>query len=208
MDPLGNIPFYISVLKEIPVKRQRQVILRELLIALFVIVLFHFVGEHLLDFLGISQDTVQIAGGLILFLISLRLIFPNPGDEEKLKLAGEPFIVPLAIPLVAGPSVLAAVMIYSRQIESTLVMIIAIILAWAASLIILLSSPTLGVKLGKKGIIACERLMGLILTFLAVQMFLTGVSDFFAKRNNSRLSENQLILPKGETNTGFSTDPT
>lgn len=178
MDPVGNIPFYISLLKEIDPKRQRIVIFREMMIALGIIILFNFVGEGLLNFLKITKDTVQIAGGVILFLLSLRLIFPDPTKSIKEKIHGEPFIVPLAVPLVAGPSILAAVMIYSHQ-QTTLFMIGSILCAWAVSLIILLSAPTLQVWLGQRGIIACERLMGLILTFLAIQMLLNGISHFF-----------------------------
>lgn len=185
MDPVGNIPLYISFLKNVKRGRQNAVIFRELLIALGVIILFSFLGEGLMDFLSIQNDTIQIAGGIILFLISLKMIFPKAHHEtEDMPHDGEPFIVPLAIPLVAGPSVLAAVMIYTKQETSNWVMIGAILLAWLASLLILLSAPWLKDRLGWRGIAACERLMGLILILISVQMFLAGLASFMGRVQN------------------------
>lgn len=175
MDPVGNIPIFIAVLKDIPPKRQRFVILRELLIALGVIITFNFLGEFLLSLLGVTEGSVMISGGIILFLISLKMIFPVEGEESgETFQKEEPLIVPLAIPLVAGPAVLAAVMIYSKQ-ETPLTSISAIILAWAASVAILLPSLFIRRALGTRGIAACERLMGLVLTLISVQMFLEGL---------------------------------
>ncbi len=180
MDPIGNIPFYISILKGINPQRQRTIIVRELLIALGIIILFALVGNALMDFLKIKCATIQIAGGLILFLLCLKMIFPPPHDNHDLPPhhEAEPFVVPLAVPLVAGPGVLAAVMIYSRQETGSLIMVGAILIAWVSSLIILLCSPFLKRVLGSKGIIALERLMGLILILIAVEMFLGGVAAF------------------------------
>ena len=178
MDPIGNIPLYISTLKEIHPKRQQWIIFRELIIALIIIIIFNYIGNGLLNFLNITRDSVQIAGGVILFIISMRMIFPSdkPKSKEKLK-EQEPFIVPLAVPLVAGPTVLAAVMIYSHQYSSGS-MLISISVAWAATLIILLLAPYISRLLGSRGIIACERLMGLILTMISVQMLLSGIHQF------------------------------
>jgi multiple antibiotic resistance protein len=150
---------------------------RELFIALGVIIFFNFLGNYILLLLKVSTQTIMIAGGLILFMIAIRMIFPKGQDSQKLSQDGEPFIVPLAIPFVAGPSVLAAVMIYSSQ-ESHLTMIGAIISSWIATFLILIASPTLKKILGSKGISACERLMGLLLTLVAVQMFLEGIASF------------------------------
>ena len=183
MDPIGNIPFYISFLKGVDPRRQRVVILRELLIALGIIILFNFIGDGLMRFLDVKEDTVQIGGGIILFLVCLKMIFPAGRDpNEDLPHSSEPFIVPLAVPLIAGPSVLAAVMIYTRQENNDFIMIGAILLAWAASLLILLASSYLKNVLGWRGIIAIERLMGLILTLIAIQMFLNGVALFLSRQ--------------------------
>ncbi len=182
MDPIGNIPLYISFLKGLNPKRQRVVIFRELIIALAIIILFNFVGDGLMKFLHVENDTIQIAGGIILFLLCLRMIFPPPHDpNEALRHDTEPFIVPLAVPLVAGPSVLAAVMIYAKQ-EGSLVMVGSILIAWLASLSILLASSFLKKILGWRGITAMERLMGLVLILIAVQMFLSGVSTFMQRQ--------------------------
>jgi len=184
MDPIGNIPFYISFLKGVEPKRQRIVIFRELLIALFIIIMFNFLGDALMEFLHVQDDTIQIAGGIILFLLCLKMIFPPPHDSnENLPHDSEPFIVPLAVPLVAGPSVLAAVMIYSKQEPSNWVMMGAILIAWIASLIILLGSSLLKKMLGWRGILALERLMGLILILIAVQMFMSGLGSFMARHS-------------------------
>jgi len=184
MDPIGNIPFYISFLKGLDPKRQRVVIFRELFIALFIIILFNFVGDGLMKFLHVENDTIQIAGGIILFLLCLKMIFPPPHDpNENLPHDSEPFIVPLAVPLVAGPSVLAAVMIYAKQESSSLVMVGAIMIAWLASLIILLGSSFLKQILGWRGILALERLMGLVLILIAVQMFMSGLGTFIGRHS-------------------------
>lgn len=181
MDPIGNIPIYLAVLKEMSPAKQRRVIIRELIIALCIIIFFNFLGEPLLKFLGISAETIMIAGGIILFLIALKMIFPTQKDNhvhdhphEK-----EPFIVPLAIPLVAGPAVLASVIIYSGQLLNSWIMVSSIVLAWIASTAILLLSSNLKKLLGWRGITACERLMGLILTLISVEMFLKGMKSYF-----------------------------
>ncbi len=188
MDSVGNVPFYISFLKGIPPHRQRVIIFRELLIALCIIMLFAFIGEGLMEFLKVSQDTVQIGGGIILFLLCLKMVFPDSVESiNGLPHASEPFIVPLAVPLVAGPAVLAAVMIYSKQETSHWIMLGAILIAWAASLLILLGSSLLEKVLGWRGILAVERLMGLVLTLIAIQMFLNGVSGFIARQSLASL---------------------
>ena len=185
MDSIGNIPLYISFLKKLHPSRQRVVIVRELLIALVIIILFNFLGDGLMNFLDVQSDTIQIAGGIILFLICLKMIFPPTHDpNEGLPHDGEPLIVPLAVPLVAGPAVLAAVVIYSKQTDS-FTMIGAILIAWIATLIILLSSSFLKQILGWRGIMALERLMGLILILIAVQMFMSGFGSCLARQNQS-----------------------
>lgn len=180
MDSVGNIPLYLSVLKNLNGRRQRLVIFRELVIALIVVVLFMFLGDELMTFLHIDDSSIQIAGGIILFLICLKMIFPSKDDPKEKLPNEEPLVVPLAVPFVAGPAVLAAVIIFSRQHISYWTMIGAIFIAWAASLIILLASSYLNTLLGWRVLTAVERLMGLILILIAVQMFMTGVHGFTA----------------------------
>lgn len=180
MDSIGNVPIFASILKNVDPKRQRTIIIRELIIALLIIVLFYFIGETLLSFLSVKMPTIMISGGIILFLIAIKMIFPSKHEAHaEIPHDSEPFIVPLATPLVAGPAVLAAVMLYSGQhIHSTMTTLTAIIVAWGASILVLLSSSLWKKLLGERGLIACERFMGLILTLIAVQMFLQGLELF------------------------------
>ncbi len=179
MDPVGNVPIFVSVLKNVDPKRQKTIIFRELVIALFVIVIFYFLGDLLLALLNIQRSTLLLAGGLILFLIALKMVFPRPQDTSIESVSDkEPFIVPLAIPLVAGPAVLAAVMLYSHEDSNSWIILGAIFIAWIASLFILLGSTFLKNLLGERGLTACERLMGLLLVLISVQMLSEGVSLF------------------------------
>lgn len=179
LNAFGNIPLFLSLLKGIPRKRQKQIVIRELLIALFIIIVFNYIGVWLLKFLNVTQEIVQIAGGVVLFLLSLKMLFPKEKTkiEEELKKITEPFIVPLAIPLIAGPAVLAAVMVYSPQIHGV-IMIGAIFIAWFATLLILVLSAHLSDWVGERGLVAVERLMGFIMVLIAIQMFLSGLKTF------------------------------
>jgi len=187
LDALGNIPIFLAILKEYPPRKQKWIIFREMLIALGVITLFYFIGNLLLNFLHVQHSTVLIAGGIILFLIALRLIFPElfPQVLDKSLHHKEPFVVPLAIPLVAGPAVLATMMLYSKQDEPPIMILSALFLAWLVSTLILLSASSLQKILGKRGLTACERLMGLILILISVQMFLEGISSYLPMRSAS-----------------------
>lgn len=181
MDPIGNVPLYVTILKKLPPRKQVMIIIRELIIAIAVIYAFYFGGHFFLAAMAISQESIQISGGVILFLIAIKMIFPQPAEEESMEgVPQEPLIVPLAIPLIAGPSVLAAVMIYSAQKIAMSDVSIAIGIAWIVSMLILVSSPFLNKVLGPRGLTALERLMGLVLTLLAVQMFLEGLGGFIS----------------------------
>lgn len=179
IDPLGNIPFFLAALKQVEPARRRRVIGRELLIALAVMVLFLFAGRYILNLLHISEPSLSIAGGIILFLIAVRMIFPTfKGSLEEVE--GEPLIFPLAIPFIAGPSALATLLlITSREPERWLDWLLALLLAWLASAVILYGAMDgLSRLMGPKGLVAMERLMGMLLTLIAVQMFMSGVTLF------------------------------
>ncbi|GBL03823.1 YhgN family NAAT transporter [Glaciecola sp. KUL10] len=179
MDPLGNLPIYMSVLKTIEPKRRRIVIIRELCIALIILLIFLHSGQVLLDFLQIKQETVSIAGGIILFLIALRMIFPPPGGVMGLPAGGEPFIVPLAVPMIAGPSTMAALILLSNQKPNMMTeWTIALCAAWLVSALILSMSNVVHRILGEKGLNAVERLMGMILIMVAIQMLLNGIGIY------------------------------
>ena len=179
MDPLGNIPPFLSVLKNVQPDRRRRVLIREVLIAYVVLLVFFFLGKRLLALLSLQQETISIAGGIVLFLIALRMIFPKEGGLFGETLEGEPFIVPLAIPLVAGPSALAVVLLLQQSETSvTWQLLLAVTIAWALCALILLSSTALYRLLKQRGLVAMERLMGMLLVMVAVQMFMNGVSNF------------------------------
>lgn len=179
LDPLGNVPIFLSLLKPLTPARRRLVLARELLIALGVLFVFLWAGQYLLAAMHLRQESVSIAGGIVLFLIGLKMIFPSPegvfGDAGE----GEPFIVPLAIPLVAGPSGMAAVMLLGTQHPERMGdWSLALTMAWAATAAILFSATWLFRLLGARVLTAVERLMGMLLVALSVQMFLDGVAAY------------------------------
>ena len=181
MDPFGNIPLFLPALAHIDPKRRTRVVVRELLIALGALILFLFAGHYLLQVLQISDPALTVAGGIILFLIAIKMIFPATGNDQEEHITGEPFIVPLAIPYVAGPSALSAVLLLSsRQPSAWAQWLLAIVVAWLASSIILLGSSAMSRYLGDRVLIAIERLMGMILITVAVQMTATGIAHFLA----------------------------
>jgi MarC family membrane protein len=176
MDPLGNIPAFAAALKQVPPARRQKVLVRELLIALLVLVACLLIGQPLLQWLHLKQESISIAGGIVLFLIALRMIFPAEGAGLGDGVEGEPFIVPLAIPLLAGPSALSTLLLLARSQPARLgTWLGALALAWAASAVILLSSPFLERILRRKGLLALERVMGMLLVMIAVQLFLDGL---------------------------------
>ena len=180
MDPLGNIPIFMSVLKQVHPKRRSRIIVREMLIALAVMLLFLFSGPGILSVLSLSREAVAIGGALVLMIIAIRMIFPLRGsavmgDDD---VDGEPFIVPLAIPLVAGPSLLATlILLVENSPGHWWRWLGALLMAWCVTLIILLSSQVLFRLLGHRGLKAIERLMGMILISVAVQMMLNAVQS-------------------------------
>ena len=179
MDPIGNIPLFLSVLKSVAPERRRRVLVREIAIAYVVLLVFLLIGNHLLTFLGLSRETIGIAGGIVLFLIAVRMIFPDERGYVGDPLLGEPLVFPLAVPLFAGPSTLAAVLLLQSSAGGqTLPLLIAVTVAWAISGVILLSSTVVYRLLRERGLIAVERLMGMLLVMVAVQMFMDGARSY------------------------------
>ena len=176
LDPLGNIPVFLSLLEPLPAKRRRLVLIRELLIALIVLFIFLWAGRYVLAAMHLRQESVSIAGGIVLFLIGLKMIFPSSEGMFGETPEGEPFIVPMAIPLVAGPSGMAAVMLFSTQYPDRMIdWSLALFVAWLGTAVILFSATSLYKLLGKPVLIAVERLMGMLLVAISVQMLLDGV---------------------------------
>jgi MarC family membrane protein len=180
LDPIGNIPLFISALKNVDHARHKKIIIRESCIGLAILLVFLFTGRYILNILHISQSSLSIAGGIVLFLISIKMIFSHSEEIFGGGPEGEPFIVPLAIPLIAGPSAMTTVLLFvAREPSRWLEWLVALILAWLVSMVILLSSNRLSRFLRIRGITALERLMGMLLTTVAVEMLITGIRQSF-----------------------------
>lgn len=179
MDPLGNLPIILSILKHVDPERRRKILVRELCFALLILLLFLFAGKGILSFLHVEPETLSISGGIILFIIAIRMIFPQAGSVTGLAAGEEPFIVPMAIPMIAGPSVIASVLLLSTQNPDSLVELsAAVLIAWGATFIILMFYNFFHKLLGERGLKAVERLMGLMLVMISTQMFLNGLKSY------------------------------
>lgn len=178
MDPIGNISSMIKLLNDVPPEKRKFVIVREMLFALLTIVIFYFLGEGIFSILKISETTLVLTLGIILFLVAIKILFPSVDSLRANLPSGEPFVSPLAIPLIAGPAVLATVMLFAHFEESHVKVLSAIVIAWVAALLVLLSGHRLESILKSAGLSAAERLMGLVLVMLAVQKILEGLHTF------------------------------
>jgi multiple antibiotic resistance protein len=201
LDPLGNIPIFLGVLGDVTPARRRAIILREMVIALAILTVFLYFGKYILQGMHISQPALSIGGGVVLFLIALRMIFPHRSMPEGAGSAAEtgeasgsgqtadgsnagqdePLIVPLAVPLIAGPSAMATLILFATQYPDRRTdWMIALVVAWLAAAAVLIPADFLRRVLGRRGLAATERLMGMILTTMAVQMLLSGIEMFVA----------------------------
>jgi MarC family membrane protein len=181
IDPFGLIPLYAALLGRVPSERRTRVLVRELLIALVALILFLFTGKYLLSLMHISEPALAIAGALILFLIALPMIFPSIKLSMETEGSAEPLIVPLATPLFAGQSALTLVMLIgsggvSRWPEG----VATVVAAWLAASVVLLLGNLIAVRIGRRGLIALERLMGMFLVAMSVEMLLSGISRYSA----------------------------
>lgn len=181
-DPVGNIPIFANALRHVPPERRARVILREICIAFVLLLAFMFVGEGFLRVMNLSELSLQIGGGVILFLIALRMVFPppaSPADEAADAQDVEPLIVPLAVPAIAGPSALATVLLLvSQQPERRLEWVGALCLTMAVSAVVLVSAERIQRVVGSRLVTAIERLMGLVLVSVAIEMMLRGIKTY------------------------------
>ncbi|HZW99671.1 MAG TPA: MarC family protein [Trueperaceae bacterium] len=181
MDSFGNVPLVLTLLKDVEKERRRRVVLRELAIALVVLLFFLLFGQPILGFLGLQEESVAIAGGIVLGVIGLRMVFPRADGVMGYQAGGEPFIVPLAIPLIAGPSAMAMVILLARSEPDSLgKWVTALLIAWLGTAAVLMAAPLLLRLLKERGLQAMERLMGMLLIMLAVQMVVNGLSTLGA----------------------------
>jgi MarC family membrane protein len=178
-DPFGNVPVFISALQDVPRERRLAIILRECLIAFAVLVTFVFIGDPFLRLLGLSELSLQIGGGVVLMLVALRMVFPTRDGIFGQSPGGEPFIVPLAVPALAGPSALATVLLLvSRDPARLWQWVAAIAVVMAASAVVLAFSERIMRLLGERVTLAFERLLGLVLAAIAVELILRGIKTF------------------------------
>lgn len=183
-DPLGNIPFFISALKHVRPERKRLVVVRECLIAFAALLLFLVAGRPILRLLHLSEDALRVSGGVVLLLIAIRMIFPDRGARlgEDDGEVGEPFIVPVAIPLIAGPSAMATVLLMSTPDPAQMLSLAgSLTVTIAITAVVFVSSNRIRKVLGEQAITAMERLMGLVLTAIAVEMLLGGVASYIRR---------------------------
>ena len=178
-DPFGNVPIFVSALRDVPARRRLRIVLRECLIAFVVLSAFVFAGRPFLQTLGLSEVSLQIGGAVVLMLVALRMVFPSPEGVYGQAPGGEPFIVPLAVPALAGPSALATVMLLvSKDPTRSLEWVAAIAVVMAICAVVLVSADRLQRLLGERVTLAFERLMGLVLAAIAVELLLRGVRTF------------------------------
>lgn len=179
MDPLGNVPLFLSTLRGVDHGRRNAIVRRDLLIALAILLAFLFIGPTLLANLHVSRAALTASGGIVLLLIAIRMIFPTEARSMREEVVPEPFIFPLAVPYVAGPSVMATEMLLmSREPARWPEWIAAVVLAWAASAAILHYSGYLQKMLGDRALTAIERLMGMVLVLVAVEMLMQGIAEY------------------------------
>ncbi len=177
LDPFGNLPLFQGILARVPEHRRRPILIREILIAYGLLMFFLLVGTPLLSFLGLQQSSLSLAGGILLFLIAIGMVFPRAGMHTSTEEDEEPFIVPLATPLIAGPSGIAFILLLvSREPTRLIDWMVAVSLASAVSAAILISGQRVVRLLGPRGMRAVERLMGMLLILIAVQMVMNGLS--------------------------------
>lgn len=179
MDPLGNVPLFLPALKHVTPERRRFVVIREALLALLVLVVFLFTGRIFLTILHISEPALTTAGGVILLLIAIRMIFPTTEKSLREEVSGEPFLVPLAIPYIAGPSALATeLLLISREPEKWHYWLLALVIAWTLSTVILYFASSMSHLLGNNGLVAMERLMGMVLITISIEMLMNGIRQY------------------------------
>lgn len=181
MDPLGNVSSFLSLVKGIAPGKVNRIVFREMLIALGLMFVFAYLGEYILQILEVSLTTVRLSSSLILFLTGIKIIFPATNSLRANLPEGEPFIVPIAVPLIAGPSLLATVMLFSALEPNVSIMIEAILISWGTAVAVLLGARYFQRFLGNMGLMACERLMGMVLVMLSIQRFAEGLHQFVAE---------------------------
>ena len=185
LDPFGNVPLVLSILKNTNKEEHTKIIIRETLIGLLILLIFLFFGENFLSVFHLETHSITIAGAIIFFIISLKMIFPDPNNELfVLKKGDSPLVVPIAMPMIAGPAAIATLLVLAKTNEdNTSSLFVSLLLAWFFSSLILISAPKLYKILKEKGLSALEKLMGMLLLIMAVQMFIDGIRALLPSLN-------------------------
>jgi len=180
LDPLGSLPIFIPIMRSVPSERRRWVAVREVGIAFCVLFVFMFLGDSFLRVMHLSERSLEVAGGVILLMVAIRMIFSHEGGVYGAPEGKEPLIFPLAVPLLAGPSAMATVLLLaSRQPERLMHWVAALTCAMAVSGAVLMLCDRIRRLLGDSVVSALEKLMGLVLTAVAVEMLLAGLKRYF-----------------------------
>ena len=183
VDPFGNLPFVLSILRNLPMQRFRQVVLREVLLAFLILLFFALTGDLLLRYLEVEQASLNVAGGIILFLIAIHMIFRSSLEIFHDQYADDPFLVPIAVPSIAGPSAVTVVIILRTRAQAAPVeIVLALVFVLSVTAIILLAGRSLSRVLGRRGLLALEKFMGMLLSLVSVNMILTGIVEFLSAR--------------------------
>lgn len=179
-NPIGQAPLFLSLIKGFPLERQRIIMVREIIASFCIAIFFALLGEYFLDLLQVKTYTVGMCGAIVLFMVALGMIFPKHevGDEELTPSLSEPFIVPMATPLLAGPALLTTIIFYAGQGTSQLTLLSAIVACWVMIGSVLITTPYLRLLLGKSGLTALEQMMGMLLILMSTNMFLNNLGDF------------------------------
>lgn len=177
-NPIGNSPAILAVVKDLPFARQRFVLIREAFFAFLIVLFFQQVGDFFLSTLGISDYSLRLCGGVLLFILGLSMIFPERTNMHKEVIGQEPYIVPIATPLISGAGLMSMTMTFSAEIENNAFMIGALLLAWVGVFAVMATAPCLLRFFGKRGLLALEQLMGLLIVMMACSMFLRGIEIF------------------------------
>lgn len=176
-NPIGNSPTILALVKNYDFERQKKILVREALIALIIALFFQYFGEVFLGLLQVTDYTMTLCGGIVLLLISLMMIFPK-NEKHHSELKQEPFIVPIAIPLLSGPGILTLIMLFAKQENNNLKVSGAILAAWIGVIAVMIAAPYMQKILGKRGLTALEQLMGMVLSMVAISMLVSGVRLF------------------------------
>lgn len=178
-NPIGNVPPIVALIKDFSFERQKKIVFREAIFALLIAIGFQFAGSQLLFLLEIQTYTVSIAGGIILLIVAMGMIFPKPAVQEVQALKHEPFVVPIATPIITGGGVMSSIMIYMELTQNTFLVTSALIVAWCGVLPVMLSAPYLKKIMGDRGLLAMEQIMGMVLALLSMRLVVQGMKIYF-----------------------------